>query len=206
MPWCPKCRYEYLPEISNCPDCGIELFAQEPISPHIPKTTVLRIEPNFIHFVCVVSVSFIAQAIFMMFSAGCYHAIVEQTAAAMLVVSLAGFLTGLLPFVSPARILIGSLLGGVVWLTFILVLSMPSREIGLGMPSIGDFVGFAKSLFVATATLTAVGASTLQWKKNHSLKQAIEILLLIAIFTGAPYAIKYLYDTMLRHGVFIELL
>ena len=25
MSFCPDCRYEYLPEISECPDCGAEL-------------------------------------------------------------------------------------------------------------------------------------------------------------------------------------
>lgn len=25
MPFCPKCRYEYKPEIWECPDCGIRL-------------------------------------------------------------------------------------------------------------------------------------------------------------------------------------
>jgi len=22
MPWCPKCRFEYLPKVHRCPDCG----------------------------------------------------------------------------------------------------------------------------------------------------------------------------------------
>ncbi len=25
MPFCPKCRYEYRPEIWECPDCGVRL-------------------------------------------------------------------------------------------------------------------------------------------------------------------------------------
>jgi hypothetical protein len=25
MPFCPKCRYEYKPEIGECPDCGVRL-------------------------------------------------------------------------------------------------------------------------------------------------------------------------------------
>jgi len=30
MPFCPKCRYEYLPEISVCPDCASDLVAELP--------------------------------------------------------------------------------------------------------------------------------------------------------------------------------
>jgi len=25
MPYCPKCRYEYKPDVAECPDCGAEL-------------------------------------------------------------------------------------------------------------------------------------------------------------------------------------
>lgn len=28
MPFCPKCRYEYNPEITRCPDCDAELVEQ----------------------------------------------------------------------------------------------------------------------------------------------------------------------------------
>ena len=28
MPFCPKCRYEYRPEIKVCPDCGLKLKAK----------------------------------------------------------------------------------------------------------------------------------------------------------------------------------
>ena len=28
MPWCPKCKYEYQPQITICPDCGSELTEQ----------------------------------------------------------------------------------------------------------------------------------------------------------------------------------
>lgn len=30
MPFCPKCRYEYLPEVKTCPDCGSELVDELP--------------------------------------------------------------------------------------------------------------------------------------------------------------------------------
>ncbi|TKJ38401.1 hypothetical protein CEE37_12845 [candidate division LCP-89 bacterium B3_LCP] len=30
MPFCPECRYEYLPEITQCPDCGSELVHELP--------------------------------------------------------------------------------------------------------------------------------------------------------------------------------
>jgi len=30
MPFCPKCRYEYTPEIVECPDCGSKLVAELP--------------------------------------------------------------------------------------------------------------------------------------------------------------------------------
>ena len=28
MPFCPKCRYEYKPEIWECPDCGVRLVTE----------------------------------------------------------------------------------------------------------------------------------------------------------------------------------
>ncbi len=33
MPFCPKCKYEYQPEISKCPDCGERLVANLPMEP-----------------------------------------------------------------------------------------------------------------------------------------------------------------------------
>lgn len=33
MPYCPKCRYEYNPEISTCPDCNERLVASLPLEP-----------------------------------------------------------------------------------------------------------------------------------------------------------------------------
>jgi len=33
MPFCPKCRYEYRPEISECPDCNEKLVATMPPEP-----------------------------------------------------------------------------------------------------------------------------------------------------------------------------
>jgi hypothetical protein len=30
MSFCPKCRYEYLPEVTTCPDCGSELVDELP--------------------------------------------------------------------------------------------------------------------------------------------------------------------------------
>lgn len=30
MPYCPECRYEYLPGINQCPDCGTELVNELP--------------------------------------------------------------------------------------------------------------------------------------------------------------------------------
>jgi hypothetical protein len=30
MPFCPKCRYEYKPEIRECPDCGVRLVEKLP--------------------------------------------------------------------------------------------------------------------------------------------------------------------------------
>ena len=33
MPFCPKCKYEYRPEISECPDCGVRLVASLPLEP-----------------------------------------------------------------------------------------------------------------------------------------------------------------------------
>lgn len=33
MPFCPKCKYEYRPEISECPDCGERLVSHLPLEP-----------------------------------------------------------------------------------------------------------------------------------------------------------------------------
>ena len=34
MPFCPKCRFEYQPEIETCPDCGQKLTAELPDQEH----------------------------------------------------------------------------------------------------------------------------------------------------------------------------
>ena len=33
MPFCPKCRYEYEPSVSICPDCGERLVSSLPEEP-----------------------------------------------------------------------------------------------------------------------------------------------------------------------------
>ena len=39
MPYCPKCRFEYLPEVTSCPDCGAALVeVLPPEAPHAPRT------------------------------------------------------------------------------------------------------------------------------------------------------------------------
>lgn len=30
MPWCPKCRFEYLPQLLTCPECKVRLVAERP--------------------------------------------------------------------------------------------------------------------------------------------------------------------------------
>lgn len=37
MPFCPQCRYEYLPEVTACPDCGSALVDQLPEMPEIEE-------------------------------------------------------------------------------------------------------------------------------------------------------------------------
>ena len=33
MPWCPKCRFEYVPQIHACPECKVRLVAELPEEP-----------------------------------------------------------------------------------------------------------------------------------------------------------------------------
>jgi hypothetical protein len=33
MPWCPKCRFEYRPQLTHCPECGSWLVAELPPKP-----------------------------------------------------------------------------------------------------------------------------------------------------------------------------
>jgi hypothetical protein len=33
MPYCPKCRFEYLPTVHHCPDCGAALVVERPPEP-----------------------------------------------------------------------------------------------------------------------------------------------------------------------------
>lgn len=41
--FCPTCRGEYRPEISSCPDCGVELVAELPdLEPH-PDSEFVRV-------------------------------------------------------------------------------------------------------------------------------------------------------------------
>ena len=37
MPFCPKCRYEYLPTVSECPDCEVRLVPSLPLEPEEPQ-------------------------------------------------------------------------------------------------------------------------------------------------------------------------
>jgi len=37
MPFCPKCRYEYLPIVSECPDCEVKLVPALPLEPEEPE-------------------------------------------------------------------------------------------------------------------------------------------------------------------------
>jgi hypothetical protein len=33
MPFCPMCHYEYLPSVSECPDCKVKLVSSLPLKP-----------------------------------------------------------------------------------------------------------------------------------------------------------------------------
>ncbi len=33
MPWCPKCRFEYVPQLHACPECKVKLVAELPEEP-----------------------------------------------------------------------------------------------------------------------------------------------------------------------------
>jgi len=33
MPWCPKCRFEYVPQLHACPECKVKLVAELPERP-----------------------------------------------------------------------------------------------------------------------------------------------------------------------------
>ena len=46
MPFCPKCRYEYLPTVSECPDCEVKLVAVLPLEPEEPDEPAEMIEPE----------------------------------------------------------------------------------------------------------------------------------------------------------------
>lgn len=39
MPFCPNCRYEYLPEVKVCPECGSELVDELPPAEEVPADT-----------------------------------------------------------------------------------------------------------------------------------------------------------------------
>jgi hypothetical protein len=50
MPFCPKCKYEYRPEVSTCPDCDVPLVAHlepdaeetDPLEGHTDWTPIAR--------------------------------------------------------------------------------------------------------------------------------------------------------------------
>jgi hypothetical protein len=46
MPFCPKCRYEYLPTVSECPDCEVKLVPVLPLEPEEPDEPPEVIEPE----------------------------------------------------------------------------------------------------------------------------------------------------------------
>ncbi len=45
MPFCPKCKYEYRPEIKKCPDCNVKLVDKLPAEhePTIDPVDLVRI-------------------------------------------------------------------------------------------------------------------------------------------------------------------
>lgn len=52
MPYCPECRYEYLPEVNECPDCGSALVHELPdvkIEYEDVKWTALKPLPGIIY-------------------------------------------------------------------------------------------------------------------------------------------------------------
>jgi hypothetical protein len=46
MPFCPKCRYEYLPTVSHCPDCEVRLVSELPLQPEEPDEPPEAVEPE----------------------------------------------------------------------------------------------------------------------------------------------------------------
>lgn len=57
MPFCPKCRYEYRPDITRCPDCDVELVDELPQEASVEATASVPSNP-----VCVGSFIFLPQA------------------------------------------------------------------------------------------------------------------------------------------------
>jgi hypothetical protein len=52
MPFCPTCRYEYLPEIKTCPECGSELVEELPLTSEVLEDvewTPLRPVPGMVY-------------------------------------------------------------------------------------------------------------------------------------------------------------
>jgi hypothetical protein len=45
MPFCPKCRYEYRPDIKKCPDCDAKLVDELPVEkePTIDAVDLVRV-------------------------------------------------------------------------------------------------------------------------------------------------------------------
>lgn len=43
MPFCPSCKYEYRPEITQCPDCGVKLVAELAAEPVREAVELVRI-------------------------------------------------------------------------------------------------------------------------------------------------------------------
>jgi predicted neutral ceramidase superfamily lipid hydrolase len=50
MPWCPKCKYEYQPDVTICPDCGSELTEQASTRGSVPALSTI-LESAAISFV-----------------------------------------------------------------------------------------------------------------------------------------------------------
>ncbi len=41
MPWCPRCKAEYQPHVTACPDCGVDLVDELPVEPEGKEAVVL---------------------------------------------------------------------------------------------------------------------------------------------------------------------
>lgn len=194
MPWCPKCRYEYEPEVTICPDCGEEL-RDEPVAPSTPASR--RPPSAIVRVLAALGVSFPLLLVFLvlayllidwlMMNWLCTMSWEEEFVhTAMFAAALSGFVTGALlhKLVKPIHVFAAGLVVGAAYAAYLIgSYWQPSR-----LEVLGQYVVL---LPLAAAFTSARGIA---FGRGQRLKSLLWLFGFLAILAGAMLAMYPLFN------------